>query len=473
MTARPSRNSGARVKGLYDIPADSYVHGANNLWMGPHWVDSERFLQFGSRTYGTGSTSTNQFGRGATLFGLDQDDNPIILDQVDTASAVGFGNAAYSGPLHERGSVGTIEFIGNTVAIRTLPYGPFPNAYSIQVPNYAFQALRVVGDEIVLGPRYDFLFLTATAPPGPIMFGHPAIPSPDFIYRLEAPHIIGLSENVAMILSFVAKDGESGSHPWLAIHIFDPWNPQATLQDPLYPTVARQPDVLISKASLNVDDVLVFSAARRTDSEAVLVFTTYNSPNLATGRIQIVRLSAAGAVIQNTAIADWDSQSFINFPPALDMGSGVVHVGDLRIDASGYSLLGLPEPHNATNIARAYTSPTMLVDSTTYMYVHQDDAADPDELTFTFRNLSTDEAVRIVTSYADMDAEVAAMNQVLVEGYVAGPLREDLLVAYRAAGSYYARNNVVTIELGAGRQVGTAQVITEDRRFHRLPQGLS
>ncbi len=481
LAPRPSRNSGASIKGLYDIPTNGYVHAVNGTSLPTQWVgaaDGGVHLQWGTRFWGTGTDFTTYilpefFARGVTLYGLDEDDNPIVLDQADTPTTVAITEACYGGPLGERGSVGTLVGTGELaeITIRGLPYGPFPAAYILHPATYAFQAFRVVDNAIDLGPRYDFTFLRNDAPPGPLDFGgRPSIPSPDFVWQLHAVRICGLTDNLALMFAWTEKDGEVGQSNWLSIHVFDPFDPVTTLEDPDYPTVARQPDVLHSVASLGLTaSSSLVGVARRTDTEAVMVFA---SGELADMQVNVIRFAPDGSVISNEVVTDgWDHLYYAATPPTLSMGPGVVHTGDVRI-GTDVSFLDTPFPNRSLDSSVYYTSPTLPVDDENYFYIHGDVAENPGELSFVFRNLATDEDTRIVTSYADIDEEVAHISQTLVSGDV-GYIGENLLQTKRQASIYYARNNVVTIELGAGRQAGTIRVLGEQNRLHRLPAGKS
>lgn len=480
LTARPNLNSGAKVKGLYDIPANSWVHLGNTSYSPPEWVGAldTHFLDWGGRFYGTGSTvdSFDQFRRGATLYGLDVDDNPVVIDQVDTAS-VGNDEATevcYGGSLGERGTIGTLVGTGVLpgLIIRSLPYGPFPAPYILHPPTYSFQALRVVDSAIELGPQYDFAFLNATDPPGPTYLGYPAIPSPDFVWQLHAATVCGFTPELALMFAWAAKDGEDGSTNWLTVHIFDPFDPVTTLENPSYPAVARQPDLLYSHASLGLlTNIWQMSVVARTPTEAVMVINSSPDESLDGMQVNVIRFGVDGSIISNQIVADaWNSQYYRTTHHAQSMGQSIVHSGDMRID-SDVSFLGTPMPNHSVGFLVSYTSPTLPVDDNNYFYVHYNVAATPSKLTFVFRDLLSDTDLKTVTSYADVDDEVAAIGQTIVNGF-AGYIGQNLLSTSREASSYYDRRNIITIELGAGRPPrGTALVISEKNRFYRLPQG--
>jgi hypothetical protein len=494
MTPRPSRNSGARVTGLYDIPANTWVGIGNSRYEPPRWIGEpgDRFLTWGGRFFGTGTTSdpTNQFKRGATLWTLDEDDNPVPLDHEEMPTIRGGGGGssyfALGSNLGANGDAVTeiVPWATNN-CIRWLPYGPFPGPYIITVPNYAIKSARVEGNALVASDQYTFTFVTDTEPVGTWipygLFGGQAmeLADPDFVFEATGLTVAGLSHDRALIFAGVDRQAEF-AYPTLGVWAFDPFDLEGTLGDPDYPGIVRQPDHLYDwndDFGILVDPDDFYSGinpaawyvGRRTDSEAVMVIGSTSTPGASVpSQMNVVRFSDTGAVLGNEVRSWTDSQDPDLNPYPHPMAEQIAHAGNLRIDASS-SLLDLPTPILSS---AGRTSPTLPVDAERYMYIRHNALTNPDRLLFVYRDLLTNQDLRVVTSYADVDAEVAAMTEMLSGGY-AGVVDENLLVTWRQAGAYYARNNVVIIELGAGRQAGTAQVITEDRRFHRLPQGLS
>jgi hypothetical protein len=483
MTARPSRNAGARVKGIYDVPTNEHVYFGNNRELPPWWVEFDnRFLTWGAEYEGTDSTFDvwAPYRRGVTLWGLDEDDNPYPIDQASmTAQNVPFSTPCYGAVLGE-GRTGVTEMVGTGqlggLTIRYLGYGPFPAPYIIHPPTFAIKSFRVEGDTIIESDEYAFTLLTATAPAGTVVMGYMDLP-PDFVWDLQSPQIIGLSESNALLVAGASMDGEDeglSEYRWMCVWAFDPFDPEGTLIDADYPDVARQPDVLIQLNTLGgLPNFYSIWGERRTDDEAVIVLVSYSGASvLETSQVNLLRLNGSGALIGNTVAGDFTSQYYATNTFPHYMGQDIIHSGDLRID-DGWSDLESSVPNHATGVFRYYRSDSLVYDDTRYMFIRvdEDEGFDTTETVFSVKDLASDELVARVTSDAEVDVEVAALGQQLAGGY-AGPVGESLLATYRQS-PQSERRQIITIEIGGLAERGTAQVITEDRRFHRLPQGLS
>lgn len=472
LTPRP-RASGAIVKGVYDIPAGQFVYIGNDREMPPWRVSDRRFLTWGARWRGTDSAFDllDPSVMGLTLWSLDADGNPTPLGQAGTSTHALAGEASTYGAILGEGHDAVTQILqtGKESSVRYLGWGPFPGPFSISAPIFSVQSFRVVGDSIAAGPTYERPFLTDTAPPGAVILGHMNL-GPDFIWQLRSPQILGLSQSAALLFGGTAKDGDDALIAWFAVWHFDPFNPSG-LVDPANPTIGRQPDVLIEVAGLGLlPNLYSFFGVRRTNTEAVVVVVSYSGAGVLEGasQVNILRLDAAGALISNVVAGDFTSQYYggNTFPEY--MGAGIVHSGDLRIDA-GWSALESSAP-NAGPSGRYLRSPTRRYDDDRFLYIRQDDDADPNELTFTTKGLLAEDVVALITSTADVDVEVADINQIMAGGH-AGVVGENLLAMWRYP-TFSARNQVITVELGTGRH-GTLAFEDDARRFTRLPQRVS
>lgn len=475
LAARPSRNSGARIKGVYDIPAGEYVHVFGSEQRPPRLVGSEGlFLGIGRRTYGTGSSPppTAQFYKGATLWRLDAEDNPVPVHSVNTFTVSTDGQVSsencygdYLGG--DPGAFVAMAGQPSGLALRYLPWGGggTGSLTTFGVRGYAVRAGRVVGEAITQGPEFTFKLLTDTEPPGAVLFGLQTLADPNYIIGLTTPRIAGLSSNNALLIAEAGPVSAPGPLPWFVLYVFDPFDPQGTLQAPGL-SIGRQPDIVITKASLGLRATTSsWSVTRRTATEAVMVVWTYDGGDpIANGQINVVRLSASG-VVGNTVL-DVATQRFSASPQVHPVAPGVVHAGDLRID-TGTDSLDLPSPFFSGFTST--TSPTLNMDDSRYLFINRT-MTSPVEFTFTVRD-SADSPLSLVTSHSDIDVEFFSTVSTVALAGLFGFVAESLWVSRRGPSSFNAREQVVTVELGANRQIGTAQVLAEQNRSHRLPQG--
>ena len=466
LTPRPSRNSGARVVGTYDVPANQYVHVQNEAFVSPHWIGDPGGLVvgWGSRFYGTGSTLTGQeqFMRGVTLWGIDDEDNPYVVDQVDAYGSLGaFNKNCIGDTLGDQHDAG-FQIYGRDHAVVTRV---ILGALTISTtPQFQARAWRVVGESITQGDYLAFQMFTVTEPV--------AMNDSSFIqwpYQLQTA---GLAYNDALLAGFAdTLASYPMGPPKFVLWRFNPFNLAGTLRDS-GATIMRQPDVVMTTASLGLaPNIFDWRLARRTSSEAVAVFQSYTS-STADMQVNVIRFSPSGTILSNTLVVDADAVAgYSVVPPATYMGSDTVMSGGLRVSGAGVTDIGL-EPPFYSGFVDLQSFPWQ-VDDDSYIEIRKDIAANPDVMTYTIRSLGDDSPERIVYSYADQDDEVHDMA-VIVLRVAFGPVATSQWMAHRAANPPYSTvNQVVIIELGAGRQAGTAQVVTEDRRFHRLPQGLS
>lgn len=468
MTARPSRNQGAEIVGTYNVPSNQYVHLFNESFVPPHWIGDPggRVVGWGGRFYGTGSTITGQeqFMRGVTLWGIDDDGNPYVVDQVDAYGSLGaFDKNCIGDTLGDQHDAG-FQIYGrdHTVVTRVIL-----GALTISTtPQFQARAWRVIGDSITQGDYLAFQMFNVTQPA--------AMNDPNFIqwpYRLMTA---GLAYDDALLAGFadtLATYPSNGTY--FVLWRFNPFNLAGTLLDTTPgSTIMRQPNVVMTRAALGLaPNIFDWRFARRTATEAVAVFQSYTS-STADMQVNVIRFSSSGTILSNTLVVDAGAVAgYSVVPPATYMGSDTVMSGGLRVTTGGVTDIGL-EPPFYTGFIDLQSFP-WPVDEDSYITIRRDTAANPDVMTYTIRSLSTDAPERIVYSYADQDDEVHDMAVTLLR-VVFGPVDDNLWMSLREANPPYSTvRQVVTIALGAGRQAGTAQVITEHNRFHRLPQGLS
>lgn len=484
LASRPGRSTGARLKGVYTIPPNDFIYIGNSRTLPPWSIEmGSRFMTWGVKWMGTDSTFDVFAGyyRGVTLWGIDEDGAPYPIDKagMETRNINGYGPPCYGGVLGAE-RLGVCEMIctGSDTIIRYLQWGPFPAPYIVRVPHFGLQSFRIEGDNIVEGEPYYFTFMTYDKPVGTQHVTGGIFPIPptisydlpyDFIWEIQSPYIVGLTLNSALLIAAAAKEAESGLSNWLAVWAFDPFNIEGTMVDPDAPEVARQPDVMHSVASLGLlPNWQGFYGDRRTDGEAVLVFAS-SSIDGSSSQVNVIRMSASGAILSNVVGAPAVTQSYASTVFPEYMGLDILHSGDLRVDDDGWSLLESSVPNRSSFTFRYFRSVTRPWGADRYYFVRQVDSANPDELIFTIKDLATDELVGRVTSYADVDTEVAAMNQILAGGY-AGVVGENLLASWRYP-NISTHNQVVTIELGGFRSAATLAVLAEATRSNRLPEG--
>lgn len=474
MTPHPGSGGGARVKGTYTLEPEEFRYVFSPEFVPPQWVDEldGLFLSWGNPAWGDDSAFRGYEveDRGADLWRLDADDNPIPVARV-TAIERRAGSHRDQPPrgdiLGERGGAVQLAQQPSLVVTRYLSFPAKPaEHYALGVNVWTIRALRVEGETIVQGGSWDIQMVTATEPTGPfvttgvfpVFTSSYQITDPDYVWDLQTPSVAGLRQSLALLVSMVQKISADGlGQAWyLAVWIFDPFDP-AGLADPGYSVITRQPDALVPAASLGLDDADVgaWRVSRLSDTEAAVTFS-----NVSTGVVTVVRLSDAGGVL-GTSTADYQTQDFVSLPQPHYMGEGVVHSGDLRVDTT--SELQLPTPHYE---GVSLTSTTSRIDDR-YLFIRRD----ADELAFVFRDLATGEEVEYVTSDGTVDVEVFALAEQLIRP--AGPfgaVGEHLFASYRHSGTYNERFQVVTIELGGSR--GLATVLKVNERYFRLPEGL-
>jgi hypothetical protein len=468
LAPRPSRNSGARVKGTYDVPDSGYVYTVNGMRKPPRWVDEPGglFVTWGSKYTGSSYpfNPADQFAAGVTLWSLDENDNPVRVDQVDAYPGLGafdkFAHGDYLGDgydagfqIYGRDHVVVTRVILGTTQIET-------------TPQFQARAWRVLGSSLVQGDLLNFQLFTTTQPA--------VMNDPNFIKWLYQPKTAGLTQANALLASFadsLATYPSGGTY--FVLYTFDPFDLAGSLLDLAVPSsvILRQPNVIHDRVDLGLPqpNVLDWRFSRRTDTEAVATFLTYNTSWTVDGQVHIVRFDSAGGILSTTTVPG-EPLEYPGTPPLVYMGSDTAMIGGLRITDDDAIDVGLDQPFYSGFVTlQSYQWP---IDDDRYLFIRLDTAANPDVMTYTIRSVHDDSLTRVITSSADQeaDAEVHAISQTLMDDAF-GNVDESLFVTFRAPSAYNTKRQIITIELGAGRQAGTAQVITEDRRFHRFPQG--